>query len=289
MKKMLTAALVCCCLYANANSEPPEAMGNAVAKHPHSATQGMAKPKDSEDGPSSAPKPDDLRVQQANTIEQKEANAEHQKATNEHRHTKKEAQDSWGVTEWSAFASAFGSLIAGFMAIALSILGFYSWKTSKAAVDIASKSLETAKELAAKQTRAYVYITKVDMQYAVLEKDGFNPVSVSLQNYGHTPAHINAFQFTVVEGAQRRESFADDSSTHIILGQGESVTITARFRITNSTDIEAGHTPLQLVFRAVYQDMDGATHHVQEPFMFGDYSNKYGFAPYEGNEERSRS
>ena len=55
MKKIIFAAIVCCSVFANAQSPPAEAISDAVAKHPHGATQGMAKPKDSESGVFPAP------------------------------------------------------------------------------------------------------------------------------------------------------------------------------------------------------------------------------------------
>lgn len=290
MWKLLAAALIGCCFFANAQSQPVKAVDDDAAKVCHDCPCKSKQANYVNTAPSNSLVPESLRVEDPSPLEKNHGYNHQQKAGEIDAPSKKKEVDSSAVApDWTAIASGAGSIISAVMAGVLAILGFYSWRTSKAAVEIASKSHETAQELAAKQARAYVYITKVDMQYSVLEESGPNPVYVSLKNYGHTPAQINAFKFTVIEGTQRHESLTDDSSTHIILGPGEGATILARFRITTSTEIEAGHTPLLLIFRADYQDMDGVTHHVQEPFMFGDYSNKYGFAPYEGSEERSRS
>lgn len=290
MWKLLAAALIGCCFFANAQSQPVKAVDDDAAKVCDDNTCASDKAKHENTAPADSPAPEGLRVEKTAPLEQNHGSKHQQKANEiDSPPPKEEGDSSRSVPYWVAIAGGVGSIISGVMAAFLAVLGFYSWRTSKAAVEIASKSHETAQELAAKQARAYVYITKVDMQYSVLEESGPNPVHVSLKNYGHTPAQINAFKFTVIEGTQRHESLTDDSSTHIILGPGEGATILAKFRITSSTEIEAGHTPLLLIFRADYQDMDGVTHHVQEPFMFGDYSNKYGFAPYEGSEERSRS
>lgn len=194
-----------------------------------------------------------------------------------------------GVANWTAVLSAIGSLLSALVTIALAVLGYFSWRTSKAAVEIAKDSLYASKELAAKQSRAYVFITKAKMEYSSLYDEASNAVSFTLQNYGQTPAQLTAFGVTVIEGANRQETRADDQLMRAILGPGEIASMLIRFHVANSEQIEAGHEPLRLIASAKYRDMDGVQRHVMEPFMFSGAGNSYGFAPYEDDEHRSQN
>lgn len=215
---LIAAIFSACSFPAAAASEPTKTVGNAPTKAEYDRS-GTA---------DSTPK------SQQSTPNTLSATAEINKPIGDH--TKKESKevqgsaesesgDGWGVAVWTAVFSAVGAMLSALVTIALAALGFFSWKTSKAAVDIAKDSLHASKELAAKQSRAYVFITTIAMQYAALYDQESNAVSVTLKNYGQTPAQLTSFCITIIEGTDRRETPAEAQLMRSILGPGEAVSV----------------------------------------------------------------
>lgn len=289
MRKFLTAALISCGLFANASSQPLEAVGNDAAKECAESSCNSKQANHANAPPADTPVPEDLRVQHSTPLEQNHANNHQQKTTEiDASSPEEEGESSWSVTEWGAFTSGAGSLISAFMAIFLAVLGFYSWRTSKAAVDIAKDSLDASKQLATNQSRPYLFITKIEMIYQSLYDEAANQVSVTLKNYGQTPAQLTSFSAKIIEGVDQRETVVEEKLIRNALGHGETIDMQVVFRTPNAAQINAGKEPLRLLISAQYQGMNGALHHTREPFVFSLDRRNYGFIPCDSDERRSR-
>ena len=198
-----------------------------------------------------------------------------------------QADGAWGVAEWAAIAQAICAIVM--TAFTLLLL-----RTSNATARIAADSLTVSREAlnttnatAAKNARAYLYVTQLDLVYNALSSDGENLVTIQFRNFGRTPCQLIDAGIRVVEGDRSPAIAFINEGYGSIIGPDAACDAQFGFRLSDGDAVHAGTRPLSLVVVAKYTDMDGASHTTLEEFRFS--SEAYGFHPNTRSSERLRT
>lgn len=280
MWKLLAAALIGCCFFANAQSQPVKAVGNDAAKVCDDSTCASDKEKHENTAPADSPAPEGLRVEKTAPLEQNHGSKHQQKANEiDSPPPKKDGDSSRSVPYWVAIAGGVGSIISAVMAGVLAVLGFYSWRTSKAAVDISQSALSASTIT----SRAYVKVNKVQLGYSSLEPSV--KLYIDIQNFGATPASIYFFRCEYGFSKTAWVRCPSISPPPYYLGAGQTHRAEVSFTIsqTEVDEVLSGGATLFLQVRTDYNDIFGKASNEWELFQF-EHVTAYGFFHAKGQQ-----
>jgi hypothetical protein len=287
MRGFLAAFLAALSLHALAQLPPAETAQSAGAEQRHSNANSPAYNGKTDEGSAAT-----FTVH----IQGVDPGGEHKNSTeagHENREPKQSGWNSWGISEKSAVASAIGTVVSALTTIALCVLGYFTWRASQAATRIASDSaviaksaLEASQDIAFRQSRAYLYVTSIELVYETL---GFNiPTSliVNVSNYGKTPAQLLSLQLRAIEGAAEHEALSFGRQS--IIPPDGTLSLSVELGLDDGEAVHEMKTPLTLVACVEYLDIEGGAHETVEPFGFTKMPI-YGFGPEPSHPERRRS
>lgn len=216
-----------------------------------------------------------------------------------------QGEKSWGVAEWSALIGAVGSLITAVFTVMLGIFTKRLWITSRdtariteaslgvsqRSVDVSERALATsegslqlAEAASIRQSRAYLYLTHLQMVYNSIS-DGGNLFEITVMNFGATPASLDYVSWEAT-GNDIDYSMTGDGWVGRIIGSGEKAMLRTTLHVDEGMGnlIHEGKAMLLITCQIDYTDVTETRRTQRQDFAF--IREPYGFQrspglPYE--------